>query len=471
MLIHHHLWRVTRSTIHTLVGNFLGSIGIRTHAISVGGLGTSEFETYMETIMTESIFRERFSAPEPETELVTYENYQGALSEVSVTALSMNSSMTDYVTPGYHKRIRDGEVINNPCDYVVETRENSKDKTFYHYYPTGYPDQWWKLKSGNLTARFLTGPYTPALFDRNMAPAPTFDVDSQAKSFALANVDSTPYEFGEDIGELRETINFLKNPVKSISDLTKVYKRRKNAIKRNPKFKERPDLEAKALADLWNTYSFAAAPLLRSILNACEAYDNRHDLKRPKRRSAHGFSKNKERLDVEHPMAPGIDYYVTFKKLQVKRVEAHAAIFYEVSNPLTDWQFALGLRLKDIPRTMWQLFPLSFMVDRLYNLSNAIAGAANLVLSSYTVSILAASLTHRDQEEHTMSLIEIGSALNTTVFTLNTPDHVKWTKFTYKREIWSPELWDVFPPFTGKGLTNSITKTIDLIALTISRLL
>lgn len=435
-------------------------------------LGTFEFETYRNTVMTAPETRYRDFTEVPTYSDVVYVRYDGVKSIVNVLHKSGEGEMTDIVTPKFHQRVRDGEVINNPCNRVVKSYEIFTGDASLLYYPSSSPSNWWRLESGCITARLLANPsYQPYLFYKNDAPAPTFDTEGQAKSFALARVDSTPYEFAEDVGELRETLQFLKNPLDSIASLAKVYKQRYRAIKRNPKFKENPAREAKALADLWNTYSFAFAPLVRSIMSACEAWNHRDRLKRPARRSSHGYSQNTERSSDVWTRAPEGAGIATYNKNCSRTVETHATIYYEVSNPLVNWQFALGLRLKDIPKTMWNLMPLSFMVDRMFNLSNAIAGISNLTLSSYTVSILAASVTQRYTSKHTMTLSDLDWSTGAYTYIYSGSDYVQWTEFEYDRKIWVPKMTDAFPPVTGKGLVDSITKTADLIALILSRLL
>lgn len=423
--------------------------------------------------MSTPVTRMRFEGPTLKDESIVWTKTKGGGFTNTRPGGSIYKAMTDIVTPGYHQKIRDGEIINNPCNLDVSSWTASESTSELRYNHVSDTENWTIKQSGNLSAWLITDlSYQPYLYWLNDAPVPSFDVDSQAKSFCLANVDTTPFEFGEDIGELRETLLFLRNPLSGLANLAKVYKRRRKALKSNPKFKERPKAEAKALADLWNQYQFAFAPLVRSIMSACEAWDNRDTLEHPARRSAHGFSKNKEKDERGvRKLAPnGADAYWTMKS--TRQVESHATIYYEVSNPLADFRFALGLRLKDLPKTFWQLWPLSFMMDRVYNLSNAIAGVTNLTFSSYTVSILAASLTKRYVNEKSISLTGLVWSNSEYTFILSgTPDSLLYSEFEYDRVVWTPEVWDAFPPITAQGLTDSVTKTIDLIALITSRLL
>ena len=138
-----------------------------------------------------------------------------------------------------------------------------------------------------------------------------------------------------------------------------------------------------------------------------------------------------------------------------------ATILYEVSNPLEDWKFQLGLRVKDIPSTTWQLLPLSFMVDRLYNISNVIKGAINFL--DPQLSFLAASVTRRTTK---YSSFTVTDQVNQTWLTALTPDTWTRSRFRYERTVWNPRPIDVLTTSLDvRGLVNSISKTADLIAL------
>jgi len=380
--------------------------------------------------------------------------------------------MTDWVVPGYHKLIKDGEVINNPCNYTVTSWEAEASDVYYCHWPTSTPAEWWKLDSGNLTLRHLMKGFTFNLWDKPYLPLPSFDTASASKTKCLADVDSTPYEFFEDLAEVRETIEFLRNPLQGLADLSKVYKKRKRNIERrgdsyNPKWDRKA--EAKALASLWNQYQFAAAPLVRSCLTALEAWNERENLRRPKRRSAHGYSRSRDTgWQLWQKLAQFSECF-EYRRDDASEVFSHATIYYEVDNPLMDWKFALGLRLKDVPTTMWQIMPLSFMVDRLVNVQHAIAGLINL--HDPSVTFLAASLTRRYTQEWTISLERKWHPFGTMTFAINRPDKVNFLKFTYDRDLWTPSVRDTIPPVTWDGLTSDIVKTTDLIALTLSFIL
>lgn len=397
---------------------------------------------------------------------VVYRNWLDVDNSLDVICEAGEKEMTDVVTPGFHQLVKEGAVINNPCDYTETSYSWEPGETaVFGWYYHNKPEEYTRLVTGNVTARHLV--VKPCIyFDQYTGPPITFDCDAQAKSFCLANVDSTPYEFFEDLAELSETIKFLKNPLKGIADLVKVYKGKKEKILRSP-WKHKA-AEAKALGDLWSQYSFALAPLVRSVMTACEAWDNRDTLRRPSRRSAHGYSNSELNTWGDWWYRSDIGKQIRYHKKETATLDVHATIYYEVDNPLMDWKFALGLRAKDIPTVLWELMPLSFMLDRIVNVRNAIAGLMNLYDPS--VTFLAASTTRRHTTKHNISMVEIYYSTGSYIYDLSNPDSVNYSTFQYKRDLWMPSLRDLVPPVTWKNLVSSVSKVADLTALIVSRI-
>lgn len=388
-----------------------------------------------------------------------------------VDSYTCSETMSDYVDPGFHTRMKNGEVFNHPMSYTANRMSLSENQSKWFKRKTDDPTWWMRLTEGNYTAHALKKTFKPAGYKTNECSAP-IDVERQAKQACLADVDSTPYEFFEDIAELRETIRFLRNPLESLKNVSKSFKKKKDHINTRPwQYKRR----AKALADLWAQYRFAAAPLVRSIMSALEAYNERDKKLRPARRTAHGH-RFSEALPVSsalstfaHTSYPTDICHWEYVKTSERVLRGHASIYYEVSNPLDNWNFRLGLRLKDIPVTLWEVVPLSFMVDRLVNIKNAISGVLNL--SDPTVAFLASSYTTRDDRHVKLSCVNQWYGYNNFQTTLSDHDHILYEDFRYDRVIWDPGLTDTIPAITPKYLVNDVRRATDLIALIIGRLL
>ncbi len=386
-----------------------------------------------------------------------YYNYDGAYT---------NNVCDDYVVDGYHSRIAAGEVINNPCEMTFSSMEESvSDMKYTAYYP-GYPPEKTTFipeDGGNLSAQYRES-YLPQWAHGNQADAMSTQLEADAKQICLAKVDKTPYEFLEDLGEIGETIRFLKNPIKGIADLADVYRRKVKRIKRQ-QLKD----EAKALANLWNQYRFAFLPLVRSLVDAIAVAEGWNDITRAPRRSAHARTSDQSSDQSSPLLQTGGRYYFQWSKEDIREEQVHASILYEVTNPVADWRFKLGLRSKDIPRVAWELIPLSFMVDRLYDVRSMIAGALNL--ADPTVAILAGAVTTREYSEQKISLIARWDIYSAFTWDISDSDHFLYKDFSYKRDSWTPEISDTLPIIDRRQLVQDFESILDLIAISISRLL
>jgi hypothetical protein len=358
-------------------------------------------------------------------------------------------TMDDAVSENCHKRIARGEIINHPCSYErtwLQAESGSMKATPKPAYPGYVP---WEQRGANTQRRAAVTGFTmngkyPSLADEG-------NLGHRAKLLAVANLDQTPYAFGEDTLEIRETLRFLKNPLGGILQGVRAFERRKKKLLTGSlKWEKRAD----ALSNLWLEYQFAASPLYRSICDALEAYviGNRA---LPKRLSSRGFAQDSnEDSGTETAGTSDFDW-----EFQVKR-ECHAGILYEVTNPIRDWRFTLGFRMKDLPTTFWQIVPLSFMLDRVYDVTSFSKGVINMadpnvkILSGFTrvKENWEASYRYSDATRPERTFSGDGGKTN-------------WTSGGYHRTPWVPSFRDTIPKPHWQGIVDSATKVLDLGAL------
>jgi hypothetical protein len=122
--------------------------------------------------------------------------------------------------------------------------------------------------TGPITAYYLANsavPKTPAI---EAVVEDDAELVAKAKLKALSYIDTGSYSFGEDVGEYRETVRFLKNPLSSMVRLGEQYRKTyyKKFVKRTAKW----DLAA-AHAEVYAQYRFALSPLIRSSYDAIKA--------------------------------------------------------------------------------------------------------------------------------------------------------------------------------------------------------
>lgn len=374
--------------------------------------------------------------------------------ETTVTTFDRSETCEDVVTPGYRELIAQGAIINNPCSIGVSHLELS-DGSLRYYRPS-------PLSEYTYTGVEITGLYLQK-FTSTEAPQVELDASAErAKLMAISQLSSTPFAFGEDLLEIGETLRFLRSPFKSMADLAKSFQTKRNDIR--SKYKRVED-QAKALADVWATYRFAFSPLIRSSMDAWEAATTK-PVEPPKRLTARGFSTDSQTEHVLEYVPSGLwtgsVYYS--HELQAS-VHHHASILYTVTNPLTGLSYRLGVRIKDLPKTLWQVFPLSFMVDRVWDLSNSIGGLTGL--ADPNISILAGSIRTKSNEERRLRL---ESVLHPDYTITGSGDQVYTKYFTYTRTPWRPSVSDTVPQVRTKGIVEDVTKILDLAAILIQRL-
>jgi hypothetical protein len=276
---------------------------------------------------------------------------------------------------------------------------------------------------------------------------------------ALSNIDKSDYSFGEDLGEIRETLEFLKHPIGSIFELSKRF----NSAKRR-RIRDYSKLfpRAKAIANVWLEYRFAFSPLLQTSYNAAEVITIAPQKQIPKFHSAHG------RLDQQEKRTELRDNEKGHYVLDMKRTyQGHASVLYRVLNPVHDWKFRLGLRAKDIPTTVWQLLPYSFMIDRLVDISSMCRALINL--ADPRVLILACSYTYRDDKTDQIWLVgtDTDAQYSTTTLLSNSE---KQHSFVYRRTPWFPSVVDTVPSLDWDYVVSSATKIADLVTLSLKNL-
>jgi hypothetical protein len=371
------------------------------------------------------------------------------ISTVNTKMSSYSKSIEDVVTKDYHKRKRSGEIINNPCTLTESsTGAGGGSGTFsngtYNYTTQG---------PGSMTLAWLIRKgYPPGIQYADV------DVDhlvSVAKQKALGNMDRAPYSFAEDIGEIRETMQLLRDPLAAWRNLHYALMRRSKSLITNKRYNVYT-----AIAQAWAEYRFALTPTIRSVFSLAEALNAPPAKPLALVRSAEGYSGAKDMViqpSLKKSWSGGYDEY---HHSHHKEVLAKAYILYKVENPIQDWRFKYGLRWRDIPETAWALYPYSFMVDRVTDITTTIRGLA--AYSDPKVSILGGGVvTRSDTAEFWQYLDQYDEGYEVHV----TADIAESKSFTYNRTPWEPSVLDTFAGTNFRGLIKDATKIADLAAL------
>jgi hypothetical protein len=297
-------------------------------------------------------------------------------------------------------------------------------------------------------------------FDKDIELPVALDAETQFQ--ALSRVNSPPFDFGEDALELRETLRFLRSPQKSLVNLVSQFRKRASKVLRKKRI-SRFDAKATAdaLADVWASYSFAAAPLIRSVYDGIDAIST--EIVVPERltaRARKAWLGNDAQFYEQHTGAE--TFGITRNQILDYDVRSQILYQYDGSDGLA---YKLGFRLSDWPETLWEILPLSFMVDRAVSIKQSISGLVNLY--NPNVKILAASVTRRSERT---TLSQWSSYNHSSYSTGFSGDVVTQIDYAYTRDVWIPDRTDLRPALHLRGLTRDLSSTLDLSSLLVKQL-
>jgi hypothetical protein len=370
---------------------------------------------------------------------------------IETDMLSGDETMFDYVSEKFHTRVQDGEIINNPMSYV----KNSFKATGNGLFDVQQGSKHYELKGpGSMTTGMaqLLG-YTQGFY--LAAPTPPSTQLDWSRQQAMGNLDRSPYAFAEDIAEWRQMLTFMKSPFKSLRDLSKTFDDYKQWSLRKRAF-----THAKAVAAAWTEYQFAFLPLVRSVNDLIDSFNSKENPS--KRRTARGEAEWTGR----ETGLPRKSAYV-FESTASTAETWKSGILYELTNPVMDWRTKYGLRFKDIPETLWAIFPYSFMVDRVSNFSQGLRGIVGFL--DPNVKILAGWSTQKKTIVLTRSFMDYDYIPGVTAKNI-LPDLDTKTSFEYNRLVWEPSIQDTIPIVDLPNLVDTSTKIADLAALIIQRI-
>lgn len=374
----------------------------------------------------------------------------------NTTLLSGNQTIVDTVTPRFRERFRAGEVINNSVLLTKTSVLNTsgglrRDKT---------------ISTGNYTDYTGDGNLNDFIIQRNAAdgytaltsPLNLTDLTQQAQQRALAGMDKAPYSMAEDLATIREMIKFIRHPMGSMLELAKSWNRQ--VLKRSGKTNSLR--RAKLIADAWTEYRFAFKPFLKTVQTVYSSLTDVSSV-RPAFLVSHGYTEGRYVFgDVQKVGANQLKWS---RKID-HSVKLHAAVIYKHSDPVMDWRDKYGLRGKDIPELWWDLVPLSFVVDRVFDVGTGLRALS--AIADPELTILGGSVTSRQEKKSTYSYYG-EKDIATRILTVNA-DTSTSIVYTYQRDPWTPSVLDVVPPILPGNLVKDLTSIADVAALVVQRL-
>lgn len=215
----------------------------------------------------------------------------------------------------------------------------------------------------------LTVPFT---WEYVTFPSDYASLQKTAVQAAFAKLGSKKLGGGENLGELKETLAMLRSPFKSLRDF--VLGSPKRFIKDKETFldflrtfgkktKRHSSATLKTASDTWLEYRYGLMPLLYTIEDIMKLVEAELDKYDPRRiYTVRSKRKTTVRRVFDFGYSPLFEFKFTRRMVVDTAVRATGIVYFRQLKPLPTLP-KLGLGLRNLPETAWELTRLSFVID------------------------------------------------------------------------------------------------------------
>lgn len=285
-----------------------------------------------------------------------------------------------------------------------------------------------------------------------------------ALTAAFAKLGKPKYELGVELGELKETLQFLRSPLSTLrSFLTR--DRSSNLRKLRWVLKNKRDSgriypsTGKTVADTWLELRYALRPLIGSIQNALELSLKARRID-PSRIRTVGKKLTTSLTKSLKETGAGAIYNLQMVS-DVKttaRATIRAKVYYrQISEASTSRK--LGVSLVNIPEIAWELTRCSFIADWFVNLGDYIASFR----ITPELQILGSTVSYRLSLEHSKEITSCDPVSGATFSELDLGGKTTATTQSYDRVVTGK-----FPPGLPHWRSNpslDLPKMVDLLLI------
>jgi hypothetical protein len=282
-------------------------------------------------------------------------------------------SCDDVVTDRYRERIARGEIINNP----FRLRKVKRSLTNLSSYG-------WSKKtscSGATIVKSLEGDVMQAI----LRPSHGFTLPRYpgtsliAETQAWANVASPDVLGGENMRDLEQTWRLLRHPLEGFHNLL-------HKVRNTNKFGAQTKALGEFMSDYWLQYRYGAVPLMHDLQNGFRAA---YIPQFSDRLTARGSASLPPFTDswTEYPSSSG-----NFSNAVVEASYSHEGYYraYVLYKHWFSTSDKFGLSFHNLPATLWEILPYSFVVDWFLNVGDFIAACT----PKAGVDVLASGVTY-----------------------------------------------------------------------------
>jgi hypothetical protein len=264
-------------------------------------------------------------------------------------------TISDVPTPNFQSRKSNGEVFMNPYGLtIVRRRGDYVSRTF-----TGFPAWGTRTWTGPMATLLATGVATPPELNSWIDRA-----KAQTLLESYANVAKVDAQALVTVAEAKKTAQMIARPFGAATDLiNRMVARRASLLKTGLTL-------SAASAAAWLEIRFGWRPVLLDIKNIAGAYATRNSAFRHQVVRESSRAKQEKQFSAAG-VTTGSGYGLTSWRTIANStwdVKVGSGVLYQLKdeNPEASLARQFGYRLADIPASMWELVPLSFVVDRFF---------------------------------------------------------------------------------------------------------
>lgn len=302
------------------------------------------------------------------------------------------SSIYDVEIKNFHKRKANGEVFFNPMRRWSHGRSLDTAGFAHHQIDA---NGWYQVSNGPIWHTTSRG-VCPLWHIPSTLPVSR--MKTLAVTEAFNGVAEPEFQGLVSLGELRETLRMLKNPLDSVTtylrkNRTKVWKAARKEQKFLEKLKSSPKAawkffasnEMDALSGAWLSGRYGIRPMVGELQDVMSAIDALKHKPEP-RYTSRGWQAGSEVLsDTEFQLPDKARQHIERLRTTNHDIDCRAGVLYT-----HDVRDTWGMSLSQIPAALWELTPYSFMADWAANCGaylNALVPKAGVkILGSWVVT-------------------------------------------------------------------------------------